>query len=80
MTGSTPALDEEKLLGNLAALRGSALVHLEPSGDAGRLLFDALRELMFFYLFQAGERLSRQADDALGKNVKASFEALEALR
>jgi hypothetical protein len=74
------ALDEEKLLGNLAALRGTALLHLESSGDPGRLLFDALRELMFFYLFQAGERLPRQADDTLGKNVKRSFEALEALR
>jgi hypothetical protein len=73
-------LDEEKLLGNLAALRGTALLRLEPSGDPARLLFDALRELMFFYLFQAGERLPRQVDDTLGKNVKRSFEALEALR
>ncbi len=78
--GSDGALDADKLLGNLSALRGTALTHLEESGDPGRFLYDALRDLMFFYLFQAGERLSREADDTLGKNVKRSFEALETLR
>ena len=74
------ALDVEQLLGNLGALRGTALTRLEPSGKPARFLFEAMRELMFFYLFQAGQRLPREEDDALSLNVKRSFEALEALR
>ncbi|HYQ80691.1 MAG TPA: DUF4388 domain-containing protein [Anaeromyxobacteraceae bacterium] len=73
-------LDPDRVLGNLAALPGAALRHLEPSGDPARLLHDGLREVAFFYLFLAGERLPRQADDALGERVKRRFLALEGLR
>ena len=48
------ALDQECLLGNLAAMKGGALSRLEPSGDPARLLLAALRELLFFHLFLAG--------------------------
>jgi hypothetical protein len=73
------ALDEDVLLGNVAAMKGGTLGRLEPSGDPGRLLFAALRELLFFLLFLAGERLSGEADEALATAVRPRLEALEAL-
>jgi hypothetical protein len=39
-----------------------------------------MRDLMFFYLFQAGERLPREADEKLGAEVKRRFETLGELR
>jgi hypothetical protein len=33
---------------------------------------------MFFYLFQAGERLPRDADEALTRTVKERLEVVEA--
>jgi len=72
-------LDPGALLGNLAALKGTALARIEPSGDPTHFLFDGLRELMFFYLFQAGERLPPEADERLGREVKRRFEALKDL-
>jgi len=45
------AVEPDVVLGNLAALPPTALARLEPSRDPVRLLFEALRELMFFYLF-----------------------------
>ncbi len=80
LPGPDGTLEKGSLLGNLSALRGAALQKVEPSGDPGRYLFDALRELMFFYLFQAGERLPREEDDALSGRVKKRLEPLEPLR
>ncbi len=80
LPGPDGALDEAALLRNVAAMRGAALQKIEPTGDAGRFLFDALRELMFFYLFLAAERLPREDDDALSARVKRKLEALEPLR
>jgi len=34
---------------------------------------------MFFYLFQAGEKLPRDADEAVTRAVKQKAEAVEAL-
>jgi hypothetical protein len=73
-------VDPLRVLGNLSALKGAALRKLEPSGDQARFLHDGLRELAFFYLFLAGERLPREADDALGERVKRRFLTLEGLR
>jgi hypothetical protein len=78
--GPDGTLDQAILLNNLASLKGSALRKIEPSGEAGRLLFDALRELMFFYLSVAVDRLPRDDDDALSARVKQKLEALEPLR
>ncbi len=78
--GKDGAVDQAALLGNLATLKSAALTKLEPSGDPARLLFDGLREVMFFYLFQAAERLPRDADERLAREVKRRFEALGDLR
>ena len=50
---------------------------LDPRGDRPRILLAALRELMFFYLFQAGERLPRDADEAISQSVKRRLEEVE---
>jgi hypothetical protein len=71
------SLDEEALLGNVAAMKGGALSRLEPSGDPARLLLAALRELLFFQLFLAGERLPREADEALGVAIRPKLAELE---
>ncbi len=68
------------MLGNLATLKGATLGKLEPSGDPARLLYDGMRELMFFYLFQTAGRLPRDADEVLARDVRRRFEGLEALR
>jgi hypothetical protein len=73
-------VDVERVRANVEALPGDALAALEPSRDRARLLFDALHELVLFYLFQAGERLARADDERLGREVKRRFEALEGLR
>lgn len=74
------ALDAAALSANVASLRGPALQRLEPSGDPARLLLEGMRELLFFLLFQAGERLDREADEALSSEVKRRLEALGAVR
>ena len=73
------SVDEEELLANLTALAPAALKTIEPSGERTRLLLDAMRELMFFYLFQAGERLPRDADEAVARSVKQKLEGIEGL-
>jgi len=73
------ALDAATVLGTLGSLQAAALARLEPSGDPARLLLGALRELLFFQLFLAGERLGREADDALAVAVKGRLPALERL-
>jgi len=78
--GRDLAFDPAPLALNLGALPGPALARLEPSGEPARLLFDALRELLFFLLFQAGERLGREADEGLSTEVKRRLEALGGLR
>jgi hypothetical protein len=73
------ALDEAALVANVEALPDGVLTSLAPSGDPGVLLLHALRELLFFYLFVAGERLDRAADEALSANVKRELAKLEGL-
>ncbi len=65
-------VDEAALLANLAALAGPGL----PPVEAARLLGDGLRELLFFYLFLAGERIPREADEALGAQVRRGLDRL----
>jgi hypothetical protein len=77
--GDDGALDEATLLANAGALGGPALGRLDAAGDRGRVLFAALREVLFFYLFLAGERVSREADEALGAAVRPRLTALEGL-
>lgn len=80
LPGPDGAVDRGTVLGNLSSITGVALAGIEPSGDPARFLHDGLRELVFFYLFLAGERMPRDDDDALGESVKLKFRALEALR
>jgi hypothetical protein len=74
------AVDEVVLLGNLAALGPPALARIDPSASPSKALADALQELLFFALFQAGERLPRAEDDALAADVKRRLALLGELR
>lgn len=77
--GPSGGLDQPRLLANLAALQGVAAPRAEVAGEAPRLLFDALRELLFFYLYLAGERIPREADERLGESVRKRLQQLEGL-
>jgi hypothetical protein len=77
--GSDGALDEAAVLANAAALPAAVLGRLEPSGDRVRLLFAGLREVLFFCLFAAGERLGRDGDEALATAVKERLASVEIL-
>lgn len=79
----TPApdgtLDAETISSRLASLDRLALARLEPSADAPRALFAALREVLFFWLFLAGDRIGREVDESLGRSVKSKLAQLEGL-
>jgi hypothetical protein len=77
--GADGGLDQALLLANLAALRGPPVAKVEPALDGPRILLDAMRELLFFYLYLAGERIPRDADERLGAEVKRRLSQLEAL-
>ncbi len=80
--GLTPetdgSIDEDRLLVAVAGLDATEAARLDPAGDRVRILLAALRELMFFYLFQAGERLPREDDEAVSQSVKRRLEEVEA--
>jgi len=73
------ALDPALLRANLTGLRGPTAQRLELDPTVPRLLMDALRELLFFYLYLAGERIDHEADEELGAVVRSQLSRLEAL-
>ncbi len=75
--GDDGSLDPEALLGNLAAMKESALARLEPSGSPARVLLAAMREILFFQLFVVGELLARDADEALAASIRPRLTELE---
>ncbi len=77
--GGDGGVDESRLLEALASLDGAALAALEPSGAPAKVALEALREALLFWLFLAGERISRETDEALGRAVKRKLAQLEAL-
>lgn len=77
--GAGGGLDARPLLVNLAALVGPAEARPGAGGEGPRLLFDGLRELLFFYLYLAGERIPREADERLGEVVRRRLQQLEGL-
>jgi hypothetical protein len=83
LLGLAPAadggLDEAAVAANLAALDRRALARLHPSGEPTKVLLEAMREVLFFWLFQAGERVGRDVDESLGRAVKAKLLQLEGL-
>ncbi len=83
VSGLTPmsdgGLDEELLSARLSSLDRLALAMLDPSADPARVLFAALREVLFFWLFLAGDRIGREVDESLGRAVKAKLAQLEGL-
>jgi Domain of unknown function (DUF4388) len=72
-------LDEAGVRRALAELDPAARAALDASGDPAKIALGALREALFFWLFLAGERIERDADEALGRDVKQRLARLEAL-
>ncbi len=70
-------LDEAALRDRLAALDRATLARLDPSADRAKVLLEALREVLFFWLFVAGEKLPRDVDESLGLAVKRKLAHLE---
>ncbi|HEY6004405.1 MAG TPA: DUF4388 domain-containing protein [Anaeromyxobacter sp.] len=83
LAGLAPApdggLDEAVLGARLAALDRLALAKLDASADPSRVLLEALREVLFFWLFLAGDRIGRETDESLGRAVKAKLAQIEGL-
>lgn len=83
LLGLSPAgdggLDEGAVATRLAALDRATLARLHPSGDPAKVVLEGLREVLFFWLFQAGERVGRDVDESLGRAVKAKLAQLEGL-
>ncbi len=74
--GPDGGVDPAAILANLARVDGPALAKLEPTGDPDRLLVDGMKELLLFWLYLAGERIAREADEALSSKVKRRLEQL----
>lgn len=72
-------LDEAALQTALASLDRATLVQLDPSGEPTRVLFEALREALLFWMFLAGERIGRDVDESLSASVKQRLTQLEGL-
>jgi hypothetical protein len=72
-------LDEGALLEAVSGLDAATLSAMEPSGSPARVVLEALREALFFWLFLAGERVPREVDESLGRTVKQQLAPLEAL-
>jgi hypothetical protein len=72
-------VDEAEVRRALDALDPAALAAMDPSGAPAKVALDALREALFFWLFLAGDRIPREADEALGRTVKQRLAPLEAL-
>jgi hypothetical protein len=69
-------LDPAALADRLGSIDREAVSRVETSGDPARYLAGALRELMFFYLFLASDRLPRAADERLHAEVKRRLASL----
>jgi hypothetical protein len=77
--GGDGALDEAALAGAVLALDGGARAALERSGSPARIALAALREALFFWLFLAGERVTREVDEALGRAIRQKLGPVEGL-
>jgi hypothetical protein len=77
--GVDGGLDEAELAARLAALDHRTLARLHPSADPARVLLEALREVLLFWLFLAGDRVGRDVDESLSRAAKAKLAQLEGL-
>jgi Domain of unknown function (DUF4388) len=77
--GADGALDEAAVAARLSGLDRLALAKLDPSADPSKVLFEALREVLFFWLFLAGDRIGREVDESLGRTVKGKLAQIEGL-
>jgi hypothetical protein len=81
LQGSPPAddgaIDRAAFLERLAALPDAAVQRLHPAGDRRGLAVEALRELLFFFLFAVGGRIPAEEDEFLASELKRRLAALD---
>ncbi len=65
------------MLNELALLARLGTLELDSGTEPGSFLSDALNELMFFELFQAGELLPPDRDEDLSRRVRVIYEMLD---
>jgi hypothetical protein len=75
--GEDGAVDAALFLDRLGALPAGVLQRLNPSGDRRALAIEALRELLFFYLFSAGAHLAREEDEFLSSELKRRLATID---
>lgn len=78
--GEDGSVDAALFLDRLGALPAGVLQRLKPSGDHRALAIEALRELLFFYLFSAGAHLAREEDEFLSSELKRRLATLDGAR
>ena len=79
VVGGDGGLDEAEAHRALGGLDAEALAQMDATGLPAKVVLGALREALFFWLFLAGERIGREADESLGREVKQKLAPLEAL-
>lgn len=77
--GADGGLDGAALEAALAGLDRATLAELHPSGEPAKVLFEALREALLFWMFLAGDRIGRDVDESLSGTVKQRLAQLEGL-
>jgi hypothetical protein len=70
------ALDNRGFLERLGALSGQTALRMHPSGDRRAIALEALRELLYFYLFALGGHVTREEDEFLSAELKRRLAAL----
>jgi hypothetical protein len=63
-------LDVDAIVAHVGGMDDGAVAALESSGDRAALLLRAMRELLFFALFLAGDRLGPAEDEALSRATR----------
>ena len=79
VVGGDGSLDEAAVERALAALDGDALASMDAAAVPAKVVLEALREALFFWLFLAGERIPADVDEALSRAVRQKLAPLEAL-
>jgi hypothetical protein len=72
-------LDEVRVVEAIGGLPSAELSAMDGAGSKARVALEALREALFFWLLAVGERITPEADDALGRAVRQKLAPIEAL-
>jgi hypothetical protein len=75
--GDDGSIDRAGFLERLTALPAPSVQRLQAAGDRRALALEALRELLYFYLFALAAHVTREEDDFLASELKRRLATLE---